>query len=205
MRKNIYLIALIFVFSFLAFLSTASAETKVFKYPKVKGYRLDWCLDWGKKCGEQAATAWCKRKGYKRAVNWKLAKDIGEHCTTYVMGNGKLCEYKFCDGFSHITCERPSDEASAANKCTVRGQLSGEKKFVKSIGIYTTNWKKLSYSGAVGSNGKYVIKLPPGKYKVMPEAGGKFEVKASPSSIDINCGSGQSHTVNFNIMGISEG
>lgn len=205
MRTNIYLLALILVISSLAFLDNAVAETKAFKYPKIKGYRLDWCLDWGKKCGGQAATAWCRKKGYSRAVNWKLAKDIGEHCTTYVMGSGKLCGDKSCDGFSYITCERPSVKSPTSANCTARGQLSGQRNFVNSIGVYTTGWKRLSYTGTVSGGGAYMIKLPPGKYKIMPEAGGKFELKSSPSNRDINCGAGQSHTVNFNIKGISEG
>lgn len=80
---------------------------KVFKNPTIEGYRLDWCLRWGKQCGKPAANAWCSRKmgkadGY--VIKWKIDPNIGNSFTTYVMADKKICNKKFCDGFKWIEC-----------------------------------------------------------------------------------------------------
>ncbi|MCP4345286.1 MAG: hypothetical protein GY795_07140 [Desulfobacterales bacterium] len=81
--------------------------SKTFKYPKIKDYRLDWCLHWAKQCGKPAANAWCSKKmgkadGY--AIKWEIDPDIGASFSTYVMGDEKICNKEFCDGFKYITC-----------------------------------------------------------------------------------------------------
>jgi hypothetical protein len=81
--------------------------SKTFTNPTIKGYRLDWCLHWGRQCGKPAADAWCARKmgkadGY--AKKWQQAVDIGASSPTYVIGDGAVCNQKFCDGFRSITC-----------------------------------------------------------------------------------------------------
>jgi len=81
--------------------------SKTFNNPTIEGYRLDWCLRWGTQCGKSAADAWCSRKmgkadGY--AKKWKQAVDIGASFPTYVMGDKKICNQQFCDGFQWITC-----------------------------------------------------------------------------------------------------
>ena len=81
--------------------------SKTFNKPAIEGYRLDWCLHWGTQCGKAAADAWCKKKmgkadGY--AKKWKQAVDIGASYPTYVMGDKKVCNQKFCDGFQWVTC-----------------------------------------------------------------------------------------------------
>lgn len=79
-------------------------NSTTFQNPTVEGYRLDWCLHWGQQCGKAAATAWCKRKMGKAdgfAKQWKKDENIG---TTYVMGDGKVCNQQFCDGFRWIEC-----------------------------------------------------------------------------------------------------
>lgn len=205
MSKNLFLVHILIVISIFAFFDTARAETKTFKYPKIKGYRLDWCLNWTRNCGARAAVAWCKTKEYKTAVYWKKAENIGDQCTTYVMGDGKLCGEKFCDGFEYITCEKSTSADATEQKCTVRGRISGEKKFVDSVAVYSMDGKRLYYSGVVDGNGKYVVEVFPGKYRVVPRAGGKFDVISLPGSKNINCGAGQSHTINFFVKGISEG
>jgi len=80
---------------------------KTFTNPMIKGYRLDWCYQWGDQCGKPAADAWCamRMKAGGHAVDWKEAEDIGASSPTYVMGDGKICNQDFCDGFESITCE----------------------------------------------------------------------------------------------------
>jgi LCCL domain-containing protein/PAN domain-containing protein len=70
------------------------------------GYRLDWCLYFAQQCGEPAASAWCRAIGYSRATQWNEAVDIGASSPTYVIGDGRVCNQQFCDGFSSITCAR---------------------------------------------------------------------------------------------------
>ena len=54
MRGIVALAALCFSFGL------AEAENKTFENPMIGTNRLDWCADWGKGCGAEAATAWCK-------------------------------------------------------------------------------------------------------------------------------------------------
>jgi hypothetical protein len=76
-----------------------------FTNPMYQGYRLDFCLDWSSKCGEPAASAWCKMKKYDRANSWKQAPDIGAISPTKVLQTGQICNQAFCDGFSEIVCD----------------------------------------------------------------------------------------------------
>jgi len=81
--------------------------SKTFRNPTITGYRLDWCLHWAAQCGKPAADAWCDVKGGKaggHATNWKIAVDIGASTPTYVIGDKKVCNQQFCDGFQSITC-----------------------------------------------------------------------------------------------------
>ncbi|WP_162596662.1 hypothetical protein [Thiofilum flexile] len=76
----------------------------------INGYRMDWCLQWGKYCGQNAADVWCQRvnktKSSVRATNFKRANDIG---LTYVLQTRMVCNAPTCDGFEYITCELTGD------------------------------------------------------------------------------------------------
>ena len=81
--------------------------SQTFSNPTIEGRRLDWCLHWGTQCGKPAADAWCVRKmgkadGYARS--WQQAVDIGASSPTYVIGDGKVCNQRYCDGFRSIAC-----------------------------------------------------------------------------------------------------
>jgi len=81
-------------------------EIKTFRYPKHKGCRLDWCLNWAMGCSEPAASAWCRSKGYDRAIKWAIDKDIGKTLPTCVFNTGQVCRDAYCDGFLYITCTK---------------------------------------------------------------------------------------------------
>ncbi len=104
----VLLSSILFFFEVVSTHNVALAQSsKTFNNPTIEGYRLDWCLHWATQCGKPAADAWCKRKmgkadGY--AKQWKEAIDIGASSPTYVMGDKKICNQKFCDGFQWITC-----------------------------------------------------------------------------------------------------
>lgn len=86
---------------------SASATTQTFNNPMQGPNRLDWCLNWGVGCGQQAADAWCVSKGFQNATNFGIANDIGASSPTRLIGTGAVCDQGFCDGFSHITCYKP--------------------------------------------------------------------------------------------------
>jgi len=82
-----------------------SAQSVVFWYPYYRGYRVDWCLEWGSNCGQKAANIACKIYGYVKAVGYQIAYDIGSWSPTYVLADDALCGADYCDGFSYIVCD----------------------------------------------------------------------------------------------------
>ncbi len=82
----------------------AQSAQKTFVNPKLGASRLDYCLEWGASCGEPAATAWCKTKGYQKSVDAEEDHDIGATTPTRLLGSGAVCDQSYCDGFTFITC-----------------------------------------------------------------------------------------------------
>jgi hypothetical protein len=85
----------------------AQAENKTFENPMIGTNRLDWCMDWGKGCGADAATAWCKTNAYDHSVAVQQAPDIGVSAPTKLIATGEVCDQSYCDGFASITCATP--------------------------------------------------------------------------------------------------
>lgn len=98
MRGIVALSALCFSFGL------AGAENKTFENPMIGTNRLDWCTDWGKGCGAEAATAWCKTNAFDHSVNVQQAPDIGASAPTKLIATGEVCDQSYCDGFTSITC-----------------------------------------------------------------------------------------------------
>ena len=82
-----------------------AGNIKTFMYPKNDGYRLDWCYNYAQGCGKKAAKAFCKTKGFLNVVDWAIDKNIGAVSTTKTLGDKRLCDKNFCDGFKFITCK----------------------------------------------------------------------------------------------------
>jgi hypothetical protein len=82
----------------------AEAENKTFENTMIGINRLDWCADWGKGCGAEAATAWCKSNAYDHSIAVQQAPDIGASAPTKLIATGEVCDQSYCDGFSSITC-----------------------------------------------------------------------------------------------------
>lgn len=81
------------------------SNPKTFTNPTYKGIRVDGCLKWGPQgCGEPAASAWCRTKGFSRATDWKTEKI---HPTIFIdpQSSVKICDLFFCGAFSQIVCE----------------------------------------------------------------------------------------------------
>lgn len=77
-------------------------ETRTFNNPRYQGFRLDWCWTWAHHCGHRTANEFCRRNGYRRAVNWKAP--LIEISPTKMMGSGQLCTIGRCGSFEWITC-----------------------------------------------------------------------------------------------------
>ena len=90
---------------------------------------------------------------------------------------------------------------------TVSGRVTGEKQFARSVSIYgPNNLTKLHSSTTIDANGDYRFgKLPAGKYRVVPQAGGKLSLISVPRSREVTCTGGEIRNVNFDIKGIEEG
>ena len=74
-----------------------------FFYHRHDHYRVDWCYENGKGCGQRAAYSFCRRMGYMREQQYKQQKKVP---ATKALGNQKLCFGGACSGFSSITCYR---------------------------------------------------------------------------------------------------
>jgi len=79
---------------------------RTFINPRIGGVRLDWCRVWAQQCGRPAANAYCRRRGYNRASNYRKAVNIGRYTNTRIISSGQICSGNFCDGFRRIRCSR---------------------------------------------------------------------------------------------------
>lgn len=83
-----------------------ASANQAFQYPVHEIYRLNYCLTFGKGCGEPAANAWCKTQGFNRASKWMIDENIGSLFPTIVIGENRVCSQFVCDGFQEITCAK---------------------------------------------------------------------------------------------------
>jgi hypothetical protein len=86
--------------------SSGSAEAKIFPYPTSDNYRVDWCSDSSKGCGQAAANEFCKRQGLVQAIDFTQDPNVGKDgIVTKMLGTGELCNHPVCDAFTSITCQ----------------------------------------------------------------------------------------------------
>lgn len=91
-------------------------------------------------------------------------------------------------------------------KCTINGSITGEIQYVSAIGIYSHDNSKFNFEIKFDDNGRFSFSnLLIGDYKVSPLPSGKFDVLSEPREQDITCREGESHIVNFHIVGAQEG
>lgn len=62
---------------------------------------LDLCRHWGRDCKGEAATAYCRSKGYGDAMDFRIVMDSPP---TYVIGDAKTCGFPECDRISWVRC-----------------------------------------------------------------------------------------------------
>ncbi len=78
-------------------------RTRLYVFPRLNRYRVDWCYMNNKQCGKKAAHSFCRRMGYMKAEDYKIQAHVP---ATRALGNQKLCFGKTCNAFSYITCFR---------------------------------------------------------------------------------------------------
>lgn len=86
--------------------SSPTKTALTFQAPLHGDLRLDACLQWAQNCGEPAATAWCKTKGFSRATDYPQENVGIARAATRLIGTNQVCKEKFCASFVYITCEK---------------------------------------------------------------------------------------------------
>jgi hypothetical protein len=122
--KTLFITTASILISAVTFIGTAYAETQTFAKPKVGAQRLDLCLNWGTGCGKPSADAWCVSKGFTNSAGHVVAHDIGAVTPTRLITTGAVCDQPFCDGFSQVTCFKPS-AAPALQQVYVKPKFNG--------------------------------------------------------------------------------
>ncbi len=86
-------------------LRSISIENRTMRFdnPMYGGMLLDWCVTYLKPCGEPAANAFCKWKGFDHADSFEK-RHVGLSAPTKVIGDESVCRADFCDAFSYILC-----------------------------------------------------------------------------------------------------
>lgn len=83
--------------------TTPPVQSK-FDEPKIGYYRLDWCRTWQTDCGRPAADAFCTVRGFPGARSFTIDQDIGLAKPTKTLGDARICNQAYCDGFKTIQC-----------------------------------------------------------------------------------------------------
>ena len=86
--------------------SDAQREAMTFQSPMLGDARLDACQLWAQNCGEPAATAWCRAKGFSRATEFPTENVGAAGTPTRLIGVDLMCREKFCASFVYIKCEK---------------------------------------------------------------------------------------------------
>lgn len=89
-------------FTVLLFLIGLAHADQRFVSPTVNGYDLDYCREWGINCGQPAADAYCRSKGFVRAIDFAVQHN---HQRTRVINGGQVCDGGYCDRISEVTCK----------------------------------------------------------------------------------------------------
>lgn len=74
-----------------------------FVFPRYEQYRVDWCYDGKRGCGQRAAFSFCRRMGYLQTRQYAMQNKV---TATKAIANQKLCFGNECNGFEYITCYR---------------------------------------------------------------------------------------------------
>ncbi|HEY7610426.1 MAG TPA: hypothetical protein VIF14_14425 [Alphaproteobacteria bacterium] len=93
-----------------AAVSAAVAEEIRIDNPVVDGVPVDWCRAWGQGCGWQGAHAFCRDRGYERALSY----EVFQPGRTYLMSGDSFCTGPTCTAFQSVTCKMAAGQAATA-------------------------------------------------------------------------------------------
>ena len=85
-------------------LPLTSPSTRRFQPALANGLPVDNCESWSKNCGEPGASAFCRKQGFARALQWEFNRPG----RTWVIGSNRACEGDFCVGFAYVVCTEPA-------------------------------------------------------------------------------------------------
>ena len=89
--------------------SVAANEIRI-DNPLVDGVPVDWCRSWGQGCGWPGAHAFCRDRGYERALRY----DVFTPGRTYLMSGDTYCTGPTCTAFQSVTCKMAARHAATA-------------------------------------------------------------------------------------------
>jgi hypothetical protein len=127
--RSVILFALMLAAASFSASQPASAAEARYNNPKVKGYALDYCRRWGQDCGKPAADAYCRSKGYRRALRYRVKQNAPP---TRVFSSGKVCNAPGCDRIDWVACEadgvfkNPKVKGYALDVCRQWGKDCGK-------------------------------------------------------------------------------
>ncbi len=78
--------------------------------PMVDGVPVDWCRGWGRGCGWPGAHAFCRDRGYERALSY----EVFQPGRTYVVSGDTYCTGPTCTAFQSVVCKMAPDQDAAA-------------------------------------------------------------------------------------------
>src|ERR1043165_2038472 len=81
-------------------IAPAAADIRI-DNPTADGVPIDWCTRWGQNCGWQGAHAFCRDRGFERALSY----DVFQPGRTYISGADQFCSGPTCTAFQSVTCK----------------------------------------------------------------------------------------------------
>lgn len=128
-RRNIILFVLMLAAAAFSASRPVSAAEARYNNPKVKGYALDYCQRWGQNCGRPAADAYCRSKGYRGALRYRVKQNAPP---TRVISSGQVCKAPGCDRIDWVACDadgvfkNPKVKSYALDLCLRWGKDCGK-------------------------------------------------------------------------------
>ena len=127
------------------FLSSLFASVTI-NNPKVNGYALDYCKEWGRDCGKPAVDTFCKLHGYFNALDFKVKKDTPP---TKIISSGKICRNSNCDRIESVTCNSISGVWQENNSNLSYNITQIRDKFVWSVN--SPEHKEIAFGRIIGN------------------------------------------------------
>lgn len=81
----------------------ATASARKFFAPDYLGQPVAFCFEGERGCGKPAATVWCQRNGYKKALSY-ARRSLSAGTELRFVDTGNICKSGNCITFSQIQC-----------------------------------------------------------------------------------------------------